>query len=118
MSSDCSVITAPLSSEALSGLGIAHADVSLRLQLVRQLRPAGLDDAAVDEHMDELRLDVVENALVVRDQQHAQIGTGQRVDPFRHDAQRVDVETDSGRSTAIWRISARFFSPPEKPSLM
>ena len=33
---------------------IAHADVSLRLHLERQLSPARLDDTALDEHIDKI----------------------------------------------------------------
>ena len=51
-------------------------------------------------------------------------GAAKLVHAVGDDAQRVDVETRSpvssrmasrGSSTAIWRISFRFFSPPEKP---
>src|SRR5258706_6122175 len=81
---------------ALGRLGVAHPVVPLRFQLVRQLRSARLDDAAVDEHVDEVGLDVIQYPLIVRDQQHAKLGTGEGVHPFRHDAERVDVQAGIG----------------------
>ena len=54
------------------------------------------------------------------------LGAAQRVDAVGDTiSQRVDVEArvglvehrQRGSSTAIWKISLRFFSPPEKPSL-
>jgi hypothetical protein len=61
----------------------------------------------------------------VRDEQHATSPVSRtRLTPSRH-AQRVDVEAgvglvedrDLGLSSSSCRISWRFFSPPEKPSL-
>ena len=48
---------------------LGEALVSVGVELVGQLGPTGLDDAAADEHVDELRLDVAQDAGVVRDQQ-------------------------------------------------
>src|SRR5512143_4176598 len=70
--------------------------VALRLELVRELRAAGLHDASVDENMDEVRLDVVQDALIVRDEEDAQVRAGERVHALRHDAERVDVEPRVG----------------------
>ena len=80
--------------------------------------PAGGQDVHV------VGRDVVEQPLVVGDQQHAHVRVELRVDALGDDAQRVDVEARvvssrmaiSGSSIAIWSISGRFFSPPEKPS--
>jgi hypothetical protein len=69
--------------------------------------------------------DVVEQALVVGDDEEGAVGRAQRVDAVGDDPQRVDVEAgiglvedaQRGSSSAICRISLRFFSPPEKPTL-
>src|SRR5512143_2874590 len=93
MSSACSFMRAPIAwaSGRLGAWIGGDPHVTLRLQLVRQLRPARLDDPAVDENVDELRLDVVEDPLVVRDQQHAQVGSRERVHTLGDDAEGVDV---------------------------
>ena len=57
----------------LRGRGLREALVAVLLELVGQLRAAGLDDAAADEHVHELRLDVAQDAGVVRDQQDAAV---------------------------------------------
>src|SRR5256885_16635726 len=67
--------------------------VSLLLQLPRQLGAAAVDHAPVDEDVHPVGLELVEDALVVGDQQHAEIG------PCRahllhapcHHPQRIDV---------------------------
>jgi hypothetical protein len=76
--------------------------------------------------VDEVGLDVAQDPRVVGDEQDAQVGglLGP-VDALGDDAQRVDVEAgvglvedgEAGLSSSSWRISWRFFSPPEKPSL-
>ena len=64
---------------------------------------------------------------IVRDHEDRVVGPAQRCCALGNGLQRVDVEAanrfrPSGRAsgfmTAIWKISLRFFSPPEKPSLM
>src|SRR5882762_2000754 len=98
ISSACGcVMTVAPSSRALSrGLNVPDPVVALSLELVRQLGASRLDDAAVDQHMHELRLDVVQDPLVVRDQEHPEIGAGERVHAFRNDPKRVDVEPRVG----------------------
>lgn len=49
-------------------------------QLERQFRAAGFDDAAIGEHVHHVRLDVIEQALVVGDDQERAIGRAQRID--------------------------------------
>ena len=49
-----------------------------------------------DEHVDEIRHDVVEQPLVVGDHEHRALGAAQRVHAVRDDAQRVDVEARVG----------------------
>src|SRR5512143_1953831 len=95
MSSACSFMSGSYS-RASGRLGVSDPHVALRLQLVCQLRAARLDDPAVDENVDELRLDVIEDPLVVRDQQHAQVGSREGVHALRDDAERVDVEPGVG----------------------
>jgi hypothetical protein len=61
----------------------------------------------------------------VRDDDDRAVRAAERVDAVRDNPQGVDVEAGiglvenrrRGSSTAIWNISLRFFSPPEKPSL-
>ena len=61
----------------------------------------------------------------MRDHERAHVGPDEVADTARHDLEGVDVEAESvssriamrGLSIAICRISTRFFSPPEKPSL-
>src|SRR5215831_7073955 len=55
------------------GVGVLPADpvVALALELLDQLGPAVLDDAAAEEDVDELGLDVGEDPLVVGDDQDA-----------------------------------------------
>ena len=92
---------------------------------MRELGAALLDDTPVDEHVDEVRLDVVEDPLVVGDHERAHVGADELLHAAGDDLERVDVEPESvssstamrGFSIAICRISTRFFSPPEKPSL-
>ena len=100
--------------------------VALRLELERQLLAARLDDAAVGEHVHEVGHDVVQQPLVVRDDDDGALGAAQRVDAARRrpSARRCRGPSRSrrespgvGSSTAIWKISLRFFSPPEKPWL-
>src|SRR2546427_1621929 len=87
----CCVMTVAPSSRAPSrGLDVPDPVVALGFELVRQLRASRLDDPAVDQHVDELRLDVVQDPLVVRDQENPEIGAGERVHAFRHDPERVD----------------------------
>ena len=59
------------------------------------------------------------------DDQHAHLWPGEGVDALGDRPQRVDVDPgvglvenrDLGTQQGSWRISIRFFSPPEKPSL-
>jgi hypothetical protein len=61
----------------------------------------------------------------VGDDEHRAVGRTQRVDAVGDDLQRIDVEAgiglvehaQLGSSSFICRISARFFSPPEKPDI-
>src|SRR5919201_6370261 len=66
--------------------------VAVALQLVRDLGPAGAGDAALHEHVDDVRLDVVQEPRVVRDHEHAHLRPCQVVHAVGDDPERVDVE--------------------------
>src|SRR5258705_527305 len=70
--------------------------VALRLELRGELAPAGAHDAPVDEDVNEVRGDVPQDALVVRDEQDAHIRCAKRLDAARDDLQRIDVEPRVG----------------------
>ena len=64
------------------------------LELVGELRAAVGHDAARHEHVDAVGPQLGEQARVVRDREDAEVVVaGHRLDPARHVAQRVDVET-------------------------
>ena len=52
---------------------LGEALIAVGVELVGQLGAARLDDAPADEDVDELRLDVAQDAGVVRDQQDAAV---------------------------------------------
>ena len=81
--------------------------VALLFELERQLAPAGADDAPLEEDVDVVGHDVVEEALVVRDEDDRVLGRAQLVDALRDDAQRVDVEAG-----VVSSIMASFGSSP------
>src|SRR5260370_21401729 len=70
--------------------------VALLFELEGEVRAAGLDDAPLIHHVDHIRRNVVQDALVVRDDQHAHARATQRVHPLRDDAQRVDIQAGVG----------------------
>ena len=73
--------------ELLSNLLIAPL-----FELAGQFRSAGFHDTAVVEDVDEVRSDVVQQSLVMRDHQYTELGTDQAVDSIRNHAQSVDVQ--------------------------
>src|SRR3954453_5523125 len=81
---------------AASGTGappLADGLVALALEALHELLAALHDDPAVEHHVDELRPDVVEDALVVGDDQPAHALLGVELGHALGDgAQRVDVE--------------------------
>ena len=113
---------------------LAHADLvlerveALALDAPGELGAAGGDDAAVEQHVHGVGGEVVEDSLVVGDEQDAELRAGPRA-PRRCRRRRcarasmsrpLSVSSSTARSgsiIAICRISLRFFSPPEKPSL-
>ena len=112
------VIMPPLPAERVEAVG---------LDPLGELRAAGRDDAPVEQHVHDVGGEVVEDALVVRDQQDAELGRGARTSAMPWATVRsasmsrpLSVSSSTARSgsiIAICRISLRFFSPPEKPSL-
>ena len=66
------------------------------LEPERQVLAAALDDPALGQDMDDVRGDVVEQALVVGDQQDAELRVEHRVDTLGDDPQGVDVEARVG----------------------
>ena len=81
---------------ATSDAGRDECLVALGLELVGELRAAVGDDTPVDEDVHEVRRDVVEDALVVRDHERARLGADELVHAVRDDLERVDVETRVG----------------------
>src|SRR3954465_9161275 len=80
-------------------LGVLGADpvVPLALEDIDELGAAALDDPATEEDVDETRLDVVQDALIVGDDQDAgRVLGGHPVDPLGDDAHGVDVEAAVG----------------------
>jgi hypothetical protein len=98
---------------------------SLLFEFERQFLAARFHDAALGQHVHEIGHDVVQQALVVGHHDHGALGRAHGVDAGGHGAQGVDIQAgigliengQRGSSTAIWKISLRFFSPPEKPAL-
>ena len=111
---------------ATSARRLLDPAVALGFQLERELLAAGPDDPAVRQHVHEVRHDVVQQPLVVghdddrrgrdggaRSRRAATIFSASMSRPESVSSRMASV----GSSTAIWKISLRFFSPPEKPSL-
>jgi len=104
--------------------------------MIRSPRPRGDRPArgppdshhpAVDENVNGVRVQELKDLGVVRHQQQRPSSGAllpHLLDAVGHDPQGVDIESgvrsssstaSSGSSNAIWRISFRFFSPPENP---
>ncbi len=80
---------------------------AITLLLFHQREIAVLDDTLLRQNMDVVRLDVIQNALVIGDDNKRAFSISQRVNSVSDDLERI----------AICRISLRFLSPPEKPTL-
>src|SRR5438034_1015053 len=70
--------------------------VALVLEAQGEVLAAALDDPALGEDVDDVGGDVVQQALVVRDQEDAELRVQHRVDALGDDPQRVDVEARVG----------------------
>src|SRR5688572_32531056 len=83
----------PRPAEWWSGVRLEVLVVAVGLQGVGELLAAGLGDLAVDEDVDEVGLDVAQDAGVVGDQQDTlALALAEAVDALGDDLQRVDVE--------------------------
>ena len=69
--------------------GRVQLRLALALQLVREFRAAGLDDAAIGQHVDHVRLDEIEQALVVGDDDEGAIRRAQRGSTNLSSANRI-----------------------------
>src|SRR5437016_7332029 len=67
--------------------------VTFLFQFESQLFAAFFDNSAGREHVYEVRRDVIEQTLIVRDQNHGLVRIMKFVDAFGHDSQRIDVQT-------------------------
>ncbi len=79
-----------------SGVLLAHPLVALVLELARELGPAALDHATVQHDVDEVRLDVAQDPLVVGDDQDAKVRAAHLLDRVGDGPQGVDVESRVG----------------------
>src|ERR1700758_2594528 len=70
--------------------------VTAPLELYGESFVARLNDAAALQYVHPIRLDIVEQPLVVGDQDDGAVGRALLVDPARHHLQRIDVETAVG----------------------
>ena len=70
--------------------------VALVLEAQGEVLAARGDDAAVRQDVDVVGRDVVEQALVVRDEEHPEVGAELGVDALGDDAQGIDVEARVG----------------------
>src|SRR3954447_23540128 len=77
---------------------LADPAVAALLELLDELRAALLDDPALEHHMDEVRLDHMQDPLIVGDDQDTELATalGHRVDAVRDRVEGVDVEPRVG----------------------
>src|ERR1700728_988813 len=86
----------PKTSKALCARGGFVRGVALVFQFESQFGAAAAGDAAVYEYVNFIRHDVVEQALVVRYDQHSAVGAAHRAVAFRHNLERVDIEAGVG----------------------
>src|SRR3546814_4089533 len=95
---------------------------ALALKLMRQLGPARPDDPACGQHMHEIGLHHVQQALVMGDEKHGLVGLAHdAVDAVADHPQRIDVEPAVGRSEehtselqSLMRISYAVFCLKKK----
>jgi hypothetical protein len=100
--------------------------IAVLFDLQRQFGATRLDDAAIGHDVHHIGSDMVQQPLVMRDDERAEVGRRAARSPrpttsFSASMSRpaVGLVEDGdmrGLSIAICNISLRFFSPPEKPS--
>src|SRR5882724_10556845 len=83
---------APQASISLSR-HILELGVTGGLELQRQFLAAALHHASSGHHVHEVRHDIVQQPLIMRDHHHRSVRRTQRVDAVGGDPQRIDVET-------------------------
>ncbi len=95
--------------------------IALLLQLFDQREIARLHNPSLIEHMDIVRLDIVKDALIVGDNDKARLPSRRAFTPcetiFRASISNPESDSSrmhsSGSSTAICKISLRFFTAGE-----
>src|SRR5436190_17117968 len=119
------IISSPCLSICWFNRRIARPIVTSLFEFERQFLPPASNDSPRYHHMDVIGDDVVQEALIMRNYQYAKIGPRNEFTPCAtvlsaSMSRPLSVSSSTaylGSSIAICRISARFFSPPEKPSL-
>ena len=99
--------------------------ITALFEFERELRAAGPHDPALRHDMHGVGHDIVEQALIMRDDEKAALGVRKALTPSAtmRSASMSRPESVSSRmakrgsSSANCRMSMRFFSPPEKPTL-
>src|SRR5258705_3231878 len=72
------------------------SSIALGFELESELLAAGAHDAALRQHMHDIRHDMVEEPLIMGDDDHGALGRAQPVDAVRHHLEGVDVEAGIG----------------------
>src|SRR5579871_650355 len=88
--------SASISQFSLLGGVILIGRVTLRLELVRNLLISRAHDAPARQHVHDVRHDVVEQALIVRDHHKGAVRRPQPIDALGDDLERIDVEPGIG----------------------
>src|SRR5712692_7940469 len=76
-----------------AAIAVLQPVVTLLFQLKRQFLAALFDDPAGRKHVYKVGRNVIEQALIVRYQNHGLVRVVKFVDAFGDDSERVDVET-------------------------
>src|SRR5690349_7799952 len=88
------------SSQRRSGLCWLSAffkpNISLVLELARQLLAARFNDSSFGQHVHKIRDNVVQEPLVMGHQNNGSIGVSQRIDSRSHSSQRIDIKPGVG----------------------
>src|SRR5437588_5354395 len=74
-------------------IAVLQPVVTLLFQFERQFPAALFDNPAGRKHMYKVRRDVVEQTLIMRNQNHGLVSVMKFVDAFRHDSERINVQT-------------------------
>src|SRR5690606_41324204 len=93
----------------LLGLEFLDPAVAALFKFVSQFTAPGADNAATGEHVHIIGHDVIEEALIVRDDDQSAIRRAHAVDAVSHEAKRVNVQPVAG----FYQIS-QFRSTPSQ----